>query len=97
MLLLLEVDGGSWFTVAYVAHLEATFDPATCVSCSLFGYCRSELRASQHKADVLIEIGVPPRYRPGVARIVGFPESMPIINGALATTPAINMRHRVPS
>ena len=55
---------------AYVAHLEATFDPATCVSCSLFGYCRSELRASHHEADVLVEIGVPPRYRPGVTRIV---------------------------
>lgn len=55
---------------AYVTHLEATFDPATCVSCSLFGYCRSELRASHDKADVLIEIGVPPRYRPGVAGIV---------------------------
>ncbi len=55
---------------AYVAHLEATFDPVTCVSCSLFGYCRSELRASTRKTDVLIEIGVPPRYRPGVAGIV---------------------------
>jgi hypothetical protein len=55
---------------AYVAHLQATFDPTTCVSCSLFGYCRSELRASQSKADVLIEVGVAPRYRPGVAGIV---------------------------
>ena len=54
----------------YVAHLQATFDPATCVSCSLFSYCRSELRASHNKADVLIEVGVPPRYRPGVAGIV---------------------------
>lgn len=54
----------------YVAYLEATFDPATCVSCSLFTYCRSELRASHSKTDVLIEIGVAPRYRPGVAGIV---------------------------
>ena len=28
----------------FVAHLQATFDPATCPSCTLFTYCRDELR-----------------------------------------------------
>lgn len=54
----------------YVAHLQATFDPASCTSCSLFSYCRSELRESRTPTDVLVEIGVPPRYRPAVAGIV---------------------------
>ncbi len=27
---------------AYVSHLVATFDPRSCVSCSLFSYCRGE-------------------------------------------------------
>ena len=43
---------------------EATFDPATCVSCSLFAYCRSELRASHEHGGLLIEIGVAPAMRP---------------------------------
>lgn len=54
----------------YVAHLEATFDPASCVSCSFFAYCRSELRASEDPAGLLVEIGVPPRYRPGAMGII---------------------------
>lgn len=54
----------------YVAHIAATFDPGACVSCSLFSYCRTELRDSNQPRDVLIEIGVPPRYRAGVAGLV---------------------------
>ena len=30
----------------YVEHLVATFDPAACTSCTLFSFCRAELRAS---------------------------------------------------
>ncbi|MBV1777671.1 hypothetical protein KRR55_00945 [Paeniglutamicibacter sp. ABSL32-1] len=41
-----------------VQHLEATFDPAACASCTLFSYCRSELRHSQTPLDLLIELGV---------------------------------------
>lgn len=41
-----------------VEHLEATFDPASCTSCTLFSYCRNELRSSQNPSDLLIEIGV---------------------------------------
>lgn len=55
---------------AYVAHLKATFDPSSCVSCNLFSYCRSELRASCDPVDVLIEIGVAPSLRPAVTGLV---------------------------
>ncbi|PQM53305.1 hypothetical protein C5U48_05365 [Mycolicibacter virginiensis] len=41
-----------------VAHLEATFDPAACPTCTLFLYCRDELRRSDSPHDLLIEIGV---------------------------------------
>ncbi|MGW9419557.1 hypothetical protein ACWGRS_18025 [Cellulosimicrobium funkei] len=41
-----------------VAHLEATFDPAACTTCTLFSYCRAELRRSTNPADLLIEIGL---------------------------------------
>jgi len=42
----------------YVAHLEATFDPTTCVSCNLYNHCRAEgVRVTQRPLDVLIEIG----------------------------------------
>lgn len=56
--------------VAHVAHVEAVYDPATCSSCSLFRYCRAELRASTDPAAVLIEIGVPPAQRPAVLGLV---------------------------
>lgn len=41
-----------------VEHLEATFHPASCVTCTLFSFCRDELRRSDSPADLLIEIGV---------------------------------------
>ncbi len=43
---------------AFVEHLEASFDPAACATCTLFSYCRDELRRSQAPTDLLIEIGV---------------------------------------
>lgn len=41
-----------------VRHLEAAFDPAACTTCTLFAYCRDELRRSDSPLDLLIEIGV---------------------------------------
>ncbi|MGO3555887.1 MAG: hypothetical protein ACTINZ_10980 [Microbacterium gubbeenense] len=43
---------------SHVEHLEATFDPATCTTCTLFSYCRNELRQSTSPGDLLIELGV---------------------------------------
>ncbi|OBJ98399.1 hypothetical protein A5638_10450 [Mycolicibacterium fortuitum] len=43
---------------ALVAHLEAAFDPASCTTCTLFSYCRDELRRSDEPNDLLVEIGV---------------------------------------
>lgn len=54
----------------FVAHLEATFDPSTCTTCTLFSYCRQELRDSQEPTDLLIELGVPRDLRPHVAGMV---------------------------
>ena len=48
----------------YVGHLEATFDPAACASCTLFSFCRDELRTSTDPTDLLIEIGIPPAAPP---------------------------------
>lgn len=55
---------------AFVAHLEATFDPRTCTSCTLFSYCRDELRGSGDPTDLLIELGVPADVRPQVVGLV---------------------------
>ena len=52
----------------YVSHLEAVFDPAGCASCTLFTYCRDELRKSTDPQDLLIELGVPIGER---GRLVG--------------------------
>lgn len=54
----------------YVEHLEATYDPRSCVSCNLFSYCRGQLRASQDPVATLIEIGVPRLSRPALAPLV---------------------------
>jgi hypothetical protein len=42
----------------HVEHLEAAFDPAACTTCTLFSYCRDELRRSHSPNDLLTEIGV---------------------------------------
>lgn len=52
-----------------VAHLIATFDPESCPSCSLFHWCRSELRASDDPESLLVELGVPADIRPLVIRL----------------------------
>lgn len=55
---------------AYVEHLRATFDPRSCVSCNLFAYCRSELRASSDALSLLTEIGVERVVRSGLTGLV---------------------------
>jgi hypothetical protein len=50
----------------YVAHIEASFDPATCPTCNLFGFCRNELRTSTDPTAVLAEIGIDPNLRPAL-------------------------------
>jgi hypothetical protein len=54
----------------FVAHLIATFDPATCPTCQLFAHCRNELRTSPNPADLLVELGVAPNIRPNVAGLI---------------------------
>ena len=54
----------------YVSHLKATFDPATCTTCTLFSFCRQELRDSTDPTDLLIEIGIDPADRPHVMGLV---------------------------
>lgn len=55
---------------AYVAGLEATFDPRSCVTCNLFSCCREELRAADDPLALLAEIGVDRLTRPSVVGLV---------------------------
>jgi hypothetical protein len=55
---------------AYLAHLTATFDPRSCVTCNLFSYCRAELRAADDPLAVLTEIGIDRFRRPAVVGLV---------------------------
>lgn len=52
--------------VTHAAHLKATFDPAACASCSLFAFCRDEVRSSTDPGSLLIELGVPQAQRPAL-------------------------------
>ena len=62
-------DDGSSIS-EFVSHLQATFDPATCTTCTLFSYCRNELRTSADPADLLVELGVPADVRTQVIGLV---------------------------
>ena len=42
----------------FVEHLVATYDPASCSTCSLYRYCKTELRATTTGEALLIELGV---------------------------------------
>ncbi|WP_211253497.1 hypothetical protein [Knoellia subterranea] len=55
---------------SFVEHLELTFDPAACVSCALFNYCRSQVRDSAEPVSRLIEIGVRPELRPSLLGLI---------------------------
>jgi hypothetical protein len=74
-----SVDDGD--LPAFVAHLVATFDPASCTTCPLFPYCRDELRRSDDPSAVLVEIGVARDLRP---QVVGLVDG----TGILGTAPA---------
>ncbi|MFW6597337.1 hypothetical protein ACQBAU_04560 [Propionibacteriaceae bacterium Y2011] len=50
----------------HVKHLHAKFAPDTCRTCSLFNFCRSELRNSTSPESLLVEIGVPVNERSGL-------------------------------
>jgi hypothetical protein len=69
-----EAAGAEWtpsvVPADLVPHLLATFDPGSCVSCSLFTYCRSELRASTDPQSLLVELGVPADARQHVIGLV---------------------------
>ncbi len=55
---------------AYVGGIEFEYDPATCTTCNLFVYCRSELRESDDPTALLAEIGIDPFERPTVEGLV---------------------------
>jgi hypothetical protein len=84
-----EAESGKYETGAklteYVGHLRATFDPDACPSCTLFSYCRDELRKSDDPTDVLVEIGVPSGERAGVLSLVDGTDSG---SGAIGSTGA---------
>jgi hypothetical protein len=69
----------------HVAHLLATFDPASCATCTLFAYCRDELRRSSNPADLLVELGIPADVRP---HVIGFVDGSGADGGAAATVVA---------
>ena len=55
---------------AHVKHLRAAFDPVSCTTCTLFSFCRQELRDSAEPEDLLIELGVKPEERQQVVGLV---------------------------
>jgi len=57
-------------TSEFVEHLVATFDPATCRTCSLHNYCQRQLRDSTTADSLLIELGVRPEERAALLDIV---------------------------
>lgn len=68
-----------------VEHLEATFDPARCVTCTLFTYCRDELRHSTRPEDLVIELGIPRDMR---KRAVGLVDGITPTSGVPASIAA---------
>lgn len=88
---------------SHVEHLEAKFDPAACTSCTLFSYCRNELRRSQNPSDLLIEIGVGHDMRDqalglvdGVTEVGRVPASMAAnIAATMAGVAHLTGQHRV--
>lgn len=67
----------------FVSHLTATFDPNGCTTCTLFSFCRSELRSSTDPGDLLVELGISRDLRAralglvdGAGSAVGLPASV---------------------
>ncbi|GAA0333496.1 hypothetical protein [Micropruina glycogenica] len=69
----------------YVTGLPHRFDPSSCPSCSLFNFCRHELRESDDPDALLEELGVPENEWPQVRPVVDGHEPLP---GANASTVA---------
>ena len=63
-----DVDGTP--IADFVSHLKATFDPTACTTCTLFAYCRAELRSSADPTDLLVELGIDRDVRPHVLDLV---------------------------
>lgn len=88
---------------ALVEHLDAVFDPAACTTCTLFSFCRDELRRSDDPHDLLIEIGVARDVRrhalglvDGVSEVGSVPASTAAnIAATLAGTPQLTGQRRV--
>lgn len=66
-----------------MAHLVADFDPDTCPACSLFNYCREELRDAPDPGSLFVELGIPTIERRSVAPLLVGCEPL---HGAKATT-----------
>lgn len=62
---------------SFVEHLVATFDPFTCSTCPLYGYCRDELRASDEPIDFLAEMGVPANQRGALLPLIAEGKEVP--------------------
>ena len=50
-------------TAVSISHIAAKYDPSTCRTCSLFAFCRDQLRRSGVPGDLLVEIGIPAARR----------------------------------
>ena len=59
----------------YVEHLRAKFDPSTCTTCTLFAYCRHELRTSSNRSDLLVELGIPKDHHALLVPLLGNSEA----------------------
>lgn len=87
----------------HVAGLPATFDPDSCRSCSLFGYCRDELRCSPDPRSLLTEIGVPAEEHAGLLPLVtggapaprSRPRSVAQVRATVTSTPQPTGQRRI--
>ena len=82
--LLAQLSDEAEDVVAFVAHLDATFDPGSCATCSLFPYCRDELRRSPDPTSLLVELGIRPEQRPALVGLVGLVGGAGLVGAAQA-------------
>lgn len=54
----------------HTKHLTATFNPTTCTTCTLFRFCRAQLRQDPSPESLLIRLGVPELQRPALVPFV---------------------------
>lgn len=70
-----KVDGD---LTEFVEHLNAKFSPGDCTSCSLFYFCRNQLRESTDSDQLLVELGVPFQLRPVLSPLLNGGELSPL-------------------